>query len=246
MPKIPDQKTNGARGEFIVIDGGDGSGKATQAKLLLKYLQKRKIKVKYYDFPQYDKFFGQIVGRFLAGDFGRLHEVSPYLAALPFALDRHSMSHKMKSWLESGGWIVCNRFTSSSLAHQSSRIKNKKERIKFMNWIKDLENKNLGIPSPDTVIYLQVPPKVARVLTAKKGERIYTKNKLDIAEKDLSHQTDAADMYTYLAHSHKSWKVIKCTDHKRGILPIASIHEKVVQSLGTKISNYYAKNRTRK
>ncbi len=240
------KKTQQKNGIFIVIDGGDGSGKATQARLLLKHLQKQKVRVKYYDFPQYDRFFGEIVGRFLAGKFGSLDDVSPYLAALPFALDRYSMSAEMRSWLSSGGWIVCNRFTSSSLAHQSARILNKKERLEFVDWIKKLENKMLGILEPDIVIYLQVPPKIARALTAKKGKRIYVKKKLDIAEDSLSHQTDSADMYAYLASSHRNWKIIKCVNSAGSILPIASIHDYVVQSLDSKIAKYYAKDKSRR
>ena len=48
------------KGLLIVLEGGDGSGKATQSKLLLEFL-KAKGKVSYFDFPQYGKtVFGDL------------------------------------------------------------------------------------------------------------------------------------------------------------------------------------------
>ena len=53
------------KGKFIVIDGIDGSGKATQTKLLVAKLKENGYKVKTIDFPQYEEnFFGKMVGRY--------------------------------------------------------------------------------------------------------------------------------------------------------------------------------------
>ncbi|MFO0703535.1 MAG: hypothetical protein U0525_02305 [Patescibacteria group bacterium] len=228
-------KSNSSKGKFIVIDGGDGSGKATQAKLLIDYLKKNKIRVKYFDFPQYEKYFGKLAGRFLAGEFGSLDEVSPYLASLTYALDRWSESNNISNWLNSGGWIVSNRYTSSSLAHQTAKFKTKSKQNEFYDWATKLEYKELGLPKEDVVIYLQVTPTVARKLTAKKSQRIYIKKKMDIAEKNLKHQIDSAKMYLKLSKMNNHWEVINCMAKDKSILPIASIHEMIVQSLARKV-----------
>lgn len=71
------------KGIFIVIDGTDGSGKATQTKLLSDRLEKSGHKVKTINFPQYkNNFLGKMVGRYLSGEFGTSSEVSPYLASI--------------------------------------------------------------------------------------------------------------------------------------------------------------------
>ncbi len=117
------------KGKLIVIDGGDGSGKTTQANLLVDYLKKRGFKVKYYDFPRYySSFHGKLVGRFLAGEFGSLDSVSPYLASLAYALDRASVKEEMEEWLAKGGIIICNRYVTSSMAHQSARLPEKERK----------------------------------------------------------------------------------------------------------------------
>ena len=71
------EKIKKRKGKLVVIEGGDGSGKTTQAELLVEYLKSQKIPVKYVDFPQYYKsFHGKTVGKFLKGDFGKIDEVS--------------------------------------------------------------------------------------------------------------------------------------------------------------------------
>ncbi|EKD80563.1 MAG: nucleoside 2-deoxyribosyltransferase, partial [uncultured bacterium] len=80
---------NHRKGKLIVIDGTDGSGKGTQTELLLKYLDEHKKKNKYIDFPRYyTSFHGQMVGRYLKGEFGGLNSASPYLTSLFYAMDR--------------------------------------------------------------------------------------------------------------------------------------------------------------
>lgn len=235
MPNKKNKKQSRKRGYFIVIDGGDGSGKATQAALLVDYLKSRKIKVKYFDFPQYDKFYGKIVGRFLAGEFGKLDDVSPYLASLPYALDRFSMKQEIEKWLNAGYWVLSNRFTSSNMAHQSAKINDLRKRNEYLAWITELEYVRLGTPKPNMVIYLKVPPKIASKLTNLKAQRTYIKTKKDIAEKDIKHQTSASEMYSRLARQHKEWLIIECVDKKGALLPIATVHKNIVQSICSKI-----------
>ena len=57
-------------GILIAIEGIDGSGKHTQAKLLEHSLASRGYPVYATGFPQYESWFGQLVGKFLNGDYG--------------------------------------------------------------------------------------------------------------------------------------------------------------------------------
>lgn len=203
------------RGKLVIIDGGDGSGKATQAQLLVDYLKQKSVKVKCYDFPRYyTSFHGKTVGRFLAGEFGQLDEVSPYLASLAYALDRASAKEEMDQWLGQGGIIISNRYATSSMAHQGARLP-KKKRKEFLDWIDELEYKVHKIPREDLVIYLYVPWRVGLELTQKKGERGYVKG-LDIAEKDLKHRQAAEAMYLDLARKRQNWVKIDCV--KNGLM----------------------------
>jgi dTMP kinase len=218
------------KGKLIVIDGGDGSGKATQSELLIKYLEKQKQKVKYLDFPRYySSFHGNIVARFLAGEFGTLDAVSPYLASLSYALDRASAKDEMDSWLSHGKTLICNRYATSSMAHQGSKLPLDK-RNDFVSWLDELEYKVHKIPREDVVVYLYVPWKIGYELTLNKETRKYIKGKLDIAESDINHRKSTEEMYLKLARERKNWIRIDCAPDGK-ILPKLEIHRMVIESL---------------
>ncbi len=222
------------KGKLIVIDGGDGSGKTTQAQLLIEYLKNKGYPVKYYDFPRYySSFHGRLVGRFLSGEFGNLDSVSPYLASLAYALDRASVKEEMEDWLAKGGIIVCNRYVTSNMAHQSARLPQEK-REEFIKWIDELEYRQHKMPRPDLVIYLYVPWQISMHLTAKKSNnRGYVKG-FDIAEKDINHRQEAEKMYLYLAKKQKKWVKIDCTVEGK-ILPVKKIFEQLVETAKAKV-----------
>lgn len=199
------------RGKLIVIDGADGSGKKTQADLLVNFLKKENFQVKYFDFPRYySSFHGRMVGRFLNGEFGNLNKVSPYLASLAYALDRAAACEEMDEWLKSGGVIVANRYVTSNMAHQTARLP-KEKRKEFLDWLDELEYRVHKMPREDIVIYLYVPWEIGFELTKKKGERGYLKSgKLDMAEADIKHRQEAELMYLWLSENKKNWVKVDC------------------------------------
>lgn len=199
-------------GHLIVIDGGDGSGKATQTKLLSDFLSKQKIAHRIYDFPQYySSFHGATIGRLLSGEFGTLDTISPYLAALAYALDRASVKEEMADYLKKGGIIICNRYATSTMGHQTARFDNPLEKQKFLKWQYELEYKIHKIPKEDVVIYLYVPWKIGIDLTMKKADRGYTKGqKMDIMEKDLEYRKNGEEMFLALCKREKHWHKVDC------------------------------------
>lgn len=228
IDEVSVQKTR--KGKLIVIDGGDGSGKTTQSELLSSYLLKKGVKVKSFDFPRYySSFHGKIVGRFLAGEFGGVNQVSPYLASLAYALDRAAAKPEMDEWLGHGGTIICNRYATSNMAHQGARLPVEK-RSEFLEWIDELEYKVHKIPREDIVIYLHVPWRIGVELTKKKGFRAYLGGKEDILESDETHRSESEAMYLSLAKRNKNWIVIECVIDGV-ILTKEMIHEKVLEVL---------------
>ena len=71
-----------APGKLIAIEGIDGSGKRTQVELLTLTLKARGYSVYSTGFPQYDSWFGKMVGQFLNGDLGPLETVDPHFTTL--------------------------------------------------------------------------------------------------------------------------------------------------------------------
>lgn len=212
------------RGKFIVIEGTDGSGKATQTKFLAEKLKTLDVSFELADFPQYAKPSAYFAEKYLRGEYGLASEVGPYRGSMFYALDRYDKSFDIRRWLVEGKTVISNRYVSANMGHQAGKIKNKEERQKFLKWLLELEYGIFGIPKPDLTILLYVPPEVGQKFVDQKGKRAYTKGKKrDIHEADLEHLKDAAQAYLHVAKKYK-WIVIDYS--KRGkILSIAEVHE---------------------
>jgi dTMP kinase len=216
------------KGKLIVLDGTDGSGKATQAKILLQRLKHEGYKVAYIDFPQYGQYSALFVEKYLRGEFGTAKEVGPYRASLFYALDRYAAKQKLERWLKEGRIIIANRYVSSNQIHQAGKIKDKKELQRYLRWLDDLEFVKLGIPRPDVVLFLNVPPSIGQQLVDKKKQRSYLSKgtKRDIHEADMQHLLDSYHRACSLVKKYAYWKDIPCTNTK-GILPIDVIARKI-------------------
>ena len=218
------------KGKLIIIEGGDGAGKATQAELLISALKKAENRVSYFDFPQYEgSFFGALTGRALKGEFGDFRHLSPYFASLAYMLDRHSAVDKLYNALKKGV-VVCNRYTPSSVAFQSTKLA-KASKKAFIEFIEQAEYVELGLPRPTAVIYLNVPPTFSFEMIGQKDRRSYLDRKKsgrDQHETDRRYQSAVVRTYLELARSRPDWHVIECTE-KGKLLSREDIHAKVMK-----------------
>jgi dTMP kinase len=204
------------RGLLIAIEGIDGSGKNTQARLLEQSLLSKGFAVYATGFPQYDSWFGSMVGKFLNGDFGSLQAVDPHFSALLYAGDRFEAKPRIESTLNAGNIVLVDRYVASNLAHQVARADPEK-RSEFLRWIEHLEYSIYGLPREDLILYLRVPPSQAQKLVGQKAERKYTRESHDILERNLRHLEDAAEMYDMLSRS-RPWATVQCYDAQNNTL----------------------------
>ena len=177
-----------AKGKLIVIDGTDGSGKATQVELLRARLVKEGKKVKTVDFPEYYKnFFGEFIGHCLREQYYNWVKVHPKIASVMYAADRWESSEQITKWLKAGNIVLANRYVSSNQIHQGGKITDAKKRKDFLRWLDDMEYRVFGIPRPDVVFYLEVPIKVTQALMKERDQkhaRQYLRRKGDVHEND--------------------------------------------------------------
>lgn len=220
------------RGRFFVLEGIDGSGKATQTKRLVKRLVMEGYDPKSIDFPQYGKnVFADTVGAFLTGEFGDPTRVSPYLACLPYAADRMIAAGTIRDEINRGTILIADRYTSASAGHQGSKIADLKERQRFFEWLRELEYGESGfrLPQPDLTVFLQIDPKVSYELAKTKSARNYVGGEqLDLAEKNFEHQRKTSETFLEIANSEPSWRIINCMNQDNSdILPPEEISELV-------------------
>ncbi len=229
----------GFRKKFIVIEGPDGSGKATQTKLLFQTIKDRGIKVKKIDFPQYGKKSAGLVEEYLNGKYGKPKEVGPYRASVFYACDRYDASFKLKKWIDDGYVVVADRYISSNVAHQGGKIEKKSERKKYIKWLYNLEYGIFEIPRPDVTIVLKTSTEFSYKFSSKiedkekkEKKHLYLgKKKRDAHEKDKDHLRDSLRVYLEMVEEYpKDFKVIECI--KKGkLLSPEEIHNKIIKEL---------------
>lgn len=209
------------KGKFIVIDGTDGSGKTTQAALLVETLKVEGYDVESLVFPQYGQKSAGPVEEYLQGKYGQM---SPQAASLLYAVDRFGASFKIRKMLNGGKVIVCQRYVTSNAGHQGGNIEDDAQRIKFFRWLDNIEYGIFNIPKPDLNIILHVPAEIAYELVQKRAKKENIVN--DLLEKDLKHLQRAEKVYTQIAKLFPKTKLIECAVDRK-ILPPGQIHNKV-------------------
>lgn len=219
------------KGKLIVIDGTDGTGKATQVALLIKHLRKEKVRVRTVSFPQYQTKSAGLVENYLKGEYGKKPEdVSPYVASLFYAVDRFdAAAKKIRPWLKKGFTVVLDRYVESNMGHQGTKFASAKTRQNFFRWVSDLEYRILDLPQPDLRIIFYIDPVLGKRRAQEKhktGSKLHVKK--DILEKDLQHQKKAAKVYRELASLLPKTYRIDCLQGNKE-LSRQEIHELVWQ-----------------
>ena len=198
-----------SKGKLFVIEGLDGSGKATQAKLLAAHLAEKGLPVKEITFPDYASDSSALVRMYLSGKFGdKPDDVNSYAASSFFAVDRYA-SYKTSwgSFYEEGGIVIADRYTTSNAVHQCSKLP-PEQWESFLHWAFAYEYDLLGLPAPDAVIYLQVDPAVSQKLMTSRYHG--DESKKDVHEKDTEYLARSRRAAEYCA-AHLGWATVHCT-----------------------------------
>lgn len=214
-------------GKLIVIEGTDSSGKETQTKRLFEKLEEKGLKVKKISFPNYDSPACEPVKMYLAGAFGEdAMKVNPYPVSTMYAIDRYaSFKTDWEKFYNEDGIIVTDRYVTSNMVHQASKIRDLDEKKKYLNWLEDLEYEKMGIPCPDLVIFLNMPTEMAVRLMAERKNKITGEEKKDIHERDKEYLKESHANACKIANIY-NWKEIKCNNGER-IKTIEEIGEEV-------------------
>ena len=196
------------RGKLIVLEGTDGSGKATQARLLLQSLEEGGTACREIDFPRYGNPFAEPANLYLHGALGgKPGDVNAYAASVMFAVDRFaSYKEDWGGFSESGGVVVANRYTTSNAVHQASKLP-EGERQAFLDWLFDLEYRRLGLPEPDLVLYLDMPTEAARQLMRRREQQ--TNTQADIHERDGEYLRRCRESAREIAEA-LGWVIMEC------------------------------------
>ena len=216
---------------LVVLEGLDGAGKSTQVRKLRNYLESLFGSIEYKHFPRYDApVYGDLISRFLRGDFGDNETVHPQLVALLFAEDRHGASPQMKHVLSSGGTVLLDRYVYSNIAYQCAKVKDETEAETLRDWIFNTEYGNFGLPVPDLNIFLDVPIDFVekKLKSSRNGQdREYLEGGQDIHEADIEFQKKVRSIYRKQCESDPKFIRIDCSDEYGMMLPPDDIFAKI-------------------
>lgn len=198
-------------GKLIVIEGTDSSGKETQTKKLYERIKENRENVIKISFPNYESPACEPVKMYLAGEFGdKAQEINPYPVSTMYAIDRYA-SYK-KDWgkvYNSDGIIVTDRYTTSNMVHQASKLEDEEEKKSYLEWLCDLEYNKMELPKPDVVIFLNMPSEMAKKLMAERKNKITGEKEKDIHEKDYEYLKRSYENACFIAKQER-WVEIEC------------------------------------
>ncbi len=205
---------------FIVLEGLDGAGKSTQIRMLRQLFADRGVESEYVHFPRFDSpVYGQLIARFLRGEFGGVQEVDPYLVALIFAGDRADAAPQIRQWLAEGKAVVLDRYVYSNVGFQCAKLPAGEERDRLADWIVNLEFGHNALPRPDLSLFLDVPFAFTerKLSEVREGDdRDYLQGGQDIHEASLQLQQDVRSVYLASAAKDPSLRVVDCSDRFGG------------------------------
>ena len=217
------------KGQLIVIEGLDGSGKATQANRLFETLQAQGKPVRKVSFPDYASDSSAPIKMYLAGEFGKdPNSVNAYAASTFFAVDRYaSFKKNWADFYENGGIVIADRYTTSNAVHQCSKLP-QDQWDTYLGWLFDFEYRLMGIPAPDKVVYLQVDPTVSQKLMT--GRYQGDESKKDIHESNLDYLARSREAAEYCAKA-LGWQTVRCVEGD-SLRPIEDISREVLEIVG--------------
>ena len=198
----------------IAIEGLDGCGKKTQSEKLVTYLEERGVRTKLVSFPAYDEPLGDLLKRYLDGEF---YGLDTNIAAMMYTLNRAFTIQGMRAEPISNrgaqyDFVVCDRYVGSNFIHQMPRLR-LSQWEKFIRDQEKLEYEYFGLPKPSLTICLDMHPDITRNLLMRRyqGDR----SKMDALEHNHTYnlQCRVAEMF---AAGVLGWKVVDCSD---GLVP---------------------------
>ena len=224
---------------LIVLEGLDGAGKSTQVKMLDSDLQAAGRKTRFLHFPRYDApIYGDLIARFLRGDFGDNDTVHPQLVALLYSLDRIDAAPIIRQWLDEGYCVILDRYVYSNIAFQCAKLPDPEQSDRLREWIFNYEYEVSGIPEPDFNIFLDVPIKfVDRQLKHNRigSDRDYLDGKSDIHEASIEFQKKVRNIYLRQCELDSDFIRIDCADPDGDILPATVIFDNLKQIISQRI-----------
>ena len=217
--------------KFIAFEGLDGSGKTTQIKMLLDYLDNKKISYKFLHFPRISEtIIGDMIARFLRGEYGSIEDTNPHFLALMYAQDRHDAKQLLVDGIQNHQLLVVDRYVYSNIAFQCAKMRDEYHKKNIKNWILQLEYEHFALPKPDLTLFLKPPHDFIKnnLVNQRVGDdREYLKGATDIHENNLLFQLEVEQEYLKLTDFDENFKIVNYQEEQH-LLDLIEINHIII------------------
>lgn len=218
------------KADYIVIEGADGAGKATQTKLLTQHLKNTtKIPIETASYPVYDDPSAYCVTRILREDGVIDHDGNlRYIKSAAYAMNRamtffDKYNQKLYDNIKKNGIIVFDRYTTSNILHIASILDTIEEVDDCINFIQELEYERFKLPKPTKVFYLDIPPEISIKNIDTRG------NEKDLNE-NIEHLSKVYERSKYVVNK-LGWTRIDCMNEDGTQKSPLEIHFKILNEV---------------
>ena len=216
---------NEQRGLLIELDGVDASGKASNVELLQDTLTRMGYEVIVYHFPEYNTVTGELIAKYLRGEYGNLTLEQKELISVLYASDRAKQIQDINAYLDNGAIVLMDRYTYSnvySIAEYPKELWDEK-----MEWTENLEFNCMQVPKPDYVFFLHVDPEISIQRCKERGIEDYQNGKEDIHESNFELMKTVSECYNYFCDKKDNWiKIDEMEGNKQ--LPLDKVFAKLL------------------
>lgn len=222
---------------FVIESGTDGSGKATQTNLLYERLKSEGYKVMKVSYPNYNSDSSALVKMYLRGDFGKkADDVDAYIASTFYAADRYaSYKSEWKEFYKNGGIIIADRYTTSNMVHQASKMNDIDQRNSFLDWLDKYEYDLYKLPRPKKVFFLDVPVEVSQDLIKDRNNKFTNDSQKDIHESDVDYLKKTYENSKFVADKYQ-WNIVNCIGQDGQIKSVDKIHQEIYSKVVSDIN----------
>ena len=218
---------------FIVIEGIDGAGKATQTRMLRDRLANSGYDVSAIAFPRYGEWSSVFVERYLHGELGDPSTIDPYIASAMYTLDRYAYRSTLERELRVRDFVVSDRYGTASFFHRGGDVLARSDRTSlhaYLDWLYDFEFVRAGLPLPDIVCLLAVDAETVRESILRRAAE--EDRTIDTMDTDIDHQMRASRLaLEVIPRYFPPCVIIPCEDGEGNRTNPMDTHERIYSAV---------------
>lgn len=211
-------------GRFITVEGGEGTGKSTQVKLLEEYLSSKGIDVVITREPGGTEIGTELRRLLCTGDKDKFDPIAE--ALLYYADRRIHLQQKIWPALEKGSWVISDRFADSTMAYQYYGY-NKRVPKKILE---DLYNITVGDFYPDLTLILDIDPQIGLSRSMVKNSQ-YEEQEIRFESRKLDFHNNLRNGFLEIAKTADRYVVLNAEQS------VHDLHSDIVKVIDERLIN---------